>query len=94
MTDPLKANPRPSLLDLRPILQRIVNNQGCSGTCCLYACLWMHPEANECVQWSRENAARHGHADCLAACDLLERMSESQKRKARDWIESAVPEKG
>ncbi len=93
--DPLKLNPRPSITDLRPVLERISGGgyaRWGAEYCCLFHVM-RHPEASSAVGDAREQAAALKHADCIEACDMLAKMTHSQRVRAIDLLSQMHREK-
>lgn len=74
-----KPRDRPTVPDVLPLVQAVYRRH-CAG-CCLHIvtddCNVDQDSADYCLQRAQEQ----GHADCLAAAELLVQMTETQRRK-------------
>lgn len=79
--NPVRRNPnRPKVPDLAPLIVAIYERENGGAGCCLHV---VTDDANWecagfCLNWAREQ----GHTDCIAACEMMVQMTESQIARA------------
>lgn len=74
----------PSWRDLADAMKPIYARH-CGG-CCLHVVIDDGNIEREFIDWTLEHARTSGHADCIAAAELMARCSLTQIRKARHFV--------
>lgn len=73
--------PKPTLPEVLPLIRAVYGREGGGGGCCLHILTEDGNVENSHVHFCLERAREQNHADCIAAAEMLLKMTKTQRTK-------------